>query len=335
MTAFETVSRWNPNGVPPAVRWVLAALAVVLAVSIRIAVDADLPPGFPYLTFFPAVIIGTFFLGTRAGIAIAIGCGLAAWYWFIPPFGSFGVTGSTLLALVFYVFIVATEITLIHLAQRALRALDAERQANAILADQRKLMFHELQHRVSNNLATVSGLLKLQRRVVADPAAGIALEDSVRRIELVGRLMRHLHDPDGQTVDMARFLTDAGRDMVESGGATGRVTLTVVAEPLLVGPEVSVPLGLIATELVANTLEHGFPDADRGQIQILLASSDGKRALLRILDNGRGLPEGFDLAQTRSLGLSIARQFARQLGGTLEIVRRPEGGAEARLEFNV
>ena len=80
MSAFETVSRWDPNRVPPVLRWLLAALIVGLAVAARIAIDAELPPGFPYLTFFPAVVIGTFFLGTHAGTAIATACGLAAWY---------------------------------------------------------------------------------------------------------------------------------------------------------------------------------------------------------------------------------------------------------------
>lgn len=331
---LETVSRWNPAQVPPLVRLGLAAAAVVLAIGLRILVDHVLPPGFPFLTIFPVVIIATFFLGTPAGIGVAAACGIAAWYLFIPPSGSFALSGDSLVALIFYAFIVATEIGLIHLAQRALRALETERQANAVLAEQRKLMFHELQHRVSNNLATVSGLLKLQRRMVDDDGAGAALDDSVRRIDLVARLMRHLHDPEGQTVDMARFLTEAGRDMLESGGASGRVALRVVAEPLLVGPEVSVPLGLIATELVANTLEHGFPGEVGGGIQVSLAVVEPGRATLRILDDGQGLPEDFDITRTRSLGLSIARQFAKQLGGTLEMERRPVGGTEARLEFS-
>jgi two-component system, sensor histidine kinase PdtaS len=58
------------------------------------------------------------------------------------------------------------------------------------------------------------------------------------------------------------------------------------------------------------------------------------RAVLRIRDNGQGLPQDFDIEKTRSLGLSIARQFAKQLGGTLVMERRPEGGTEARLEFS-
>jgi two-component sensor histidine kinase len=316
-------------------RWGLAVLAWGVALFVRYELEGMLPPGFPYLTFFPAVLLSAYFLGTGPGVAVAVASGLAAWYFFIAPFNSFAVTGATLVALAFYAFVAATEIGLTTLAQHARRALSAERQSNAQLAEQRRLMFHELQHRVSNNLTTVSGLMKLQRRMVTDEAAQLALDDSVRRIDLVSRIMRNLHDPSGQTVDMARFLADTGRDILESTGATDRVALKMAAEPLLVGPDVSVPLGLISAELLANTLEHGFPGDRAGQIGVsLAATSEEGRALLLIRDNGKGLPDGFDIEQARSLGLSIARQFAKQLGGTLVMERRPEGGTEARLEFS-
>lgn len=332
---LETIGRWEPNAVSPRLRWGLAALAWGVALFMRHELEGALPPGFPYLTFFPAVLISAYFFGTGPGIAVAVASGLSAWYFFIPPFYSFGVTGATLVALIFYAFVAATEIGLTTLAQHARRALSAERQANERLAEQRRLMFHELQHRVSNNLATVSGLMKLQRRMVADEGAQLALDDSVRRIDLVSRIMRNLHDPSGQTVDMARFLADTGRDILESTGTADRVALKVEATPLLVGPDVSVPLGLIAAELLANTLEHGFPGDSAGQIGVTLgANAEEGRALLKIRDDGQGLPDGFDIETARSLGLSIARQFAKQLGGTLVMERRPEGGTEARLEFS-
>lgn len=335
MRVIERISRWDPETLPFGLRWGLALAAFLVAFGVRYELDGALPQGFPYLTFFPAIIIGAYFLGTGPGIGIAALSGLSAWYFFIPPFNSFALTGATVVALAFFVFIAATDIALIYLTQRALRALEAERRAKEVLAEQRRLMFHELQHRVSNNLATVSGLMKLQRRMVSDEGAGLALDDSVRRIDLVARIMRNLHDPSGQTVDMARFLADTGRDILESTGATSRVALDVRADPLLVGPDVSVPLGLIATELLANTLEHGFPGDSAGRIGVSLgAVSEGGRALLKIRDDGQGLPDDFDIDKTRSLGLSIARQFAKQLGGTLVMERRPEGGTEARLEFS-
>jgi two-component sensor histidine kinase len=332
---FNRISRWDPLLVPKAQRWVMTALVFLLAFGIRYELEGTLPPGFPFLTFFPAIILCSYFLGTASGIAVAAMGLLSAWYFFIPPFNSLALTGASIVALVFYVFIAVTDIALVTLAQAALRALDAERQANAVLAEQRRLMFHELQHRVSNNLATVSGLMKLQRRMVGDESAGLALDNSVRRIDLVARIMRNLHDPSGQTVDMSRFLADTGRDILESTGATGRVALIVEADPLLVGPDVSVPLGLIAAELLANTLEHGFPGESAGRIGVVLgAGPEDGRATLQIRDDGRGLPDGFDIETARSLGLSIARQFAKQLGGTLVMERRPEGGTEARLEFS-
>lgn len=332
---LETISLWDPMQVPAGLRWAFTALAFAVAFGIRYELDESLPPGFPYLTFFPAIILCCYFFGTASGIAVSVAGLLSAWFFFIPPVGSLSLSGASVIALLFYIFIAGTEVALVALAQRALRALDAERQANETLAEQRRLMFHELQHRVSNNLATVSGLMKLQRRMVSDEAAQTALDDSVRRIDLVARIMRNLHDPSGQTVDMARFLADTGRDILETTGASNRVALKVEAEPLLVGPDVSVPLGLIATELLANTLEHGFPGEISGEIGVSLgAKAEEGRALLQIRDNGQGLPEGFDVEKARSLGLSIARQFARQLGGTLVMERRPEGGTEARLEFS-
>lgn len=334
MTLIEKLGRWEPNRLPALWRWGLAVLAWGIALLTRYELEGSLPPGFPYLTFFPAILVSAYFLGTGPGIMVAVASGLSAWYFFIPPFNDFKLDGGTVVALVFFAFVAATEIGLTGLAQHARRALSAERAAKEALAEQRQLMFHELQHRVSNNLATVSGLLKLQRRMVSDEAAVVALDDSVRRIDLVARIMRNLHDPSGQTVDMARFLADISRDILESSGSTGRIALKVEAEPMLVGPDVSVPLGLIATELISNTLEHGFPRQGMGQIGVTLgAMPNSARATLRVIDNGQGLPAEFDIDKTGSLGLSIARQFAKQLGGTLMMERRPQGGTEARLEF--
>ena len=91
---MKTISQWDPMRLSAMLRWGLALLAATLAIALRMVIDADLPAGFPYLTFFPAVILGSFFLGTGPGVLIAVICGLAAWYWFIPPFASFLVTGS-------------------------------------------------------------------------------------------------------------------------------------------------------------------------------------------------------------------------------------------------
>ncbi len=122
--------------------------------GLRAALDDVLPPGFPYLTFFPAVILTTYLCGLRPGITCAVLGGLAAWYQFLPPYGSFDLTGPTAVALVFYAFIVAVDIALIHTMHVSGDRLRAERGVTAALYDQQRTMFQELQHRVANNCSS-------------------------------------------------------------------------------------------------------------------------------------------------------------------------------------
>ena len=69
----------------------------------------------------------------------------------------------------------AVAILIIHFIRLTLDELDRERAKSAALAEQREVLFRELQHRISNNLAIVSALLNLERAEVADEKARQAL----------------------------------------------------------------------------------------------------------------------------------------------------------------
>ena len=121
----------------------LACVIAAAAVLARFALEGTLPAGYPFLTFFPAAIITSFLCGTAAGTLCALLCGVAAWYWFIPPAG-FALDRQSAFALGFYVFIVAVDIVLIHLMTRAMRRLEAEKRLSNALAEQQRTMFEEL-----------------------------------------------------------------------------------------------------------------------------------------------------------------------------------------------
>jgi PAS domain S-box-containing protein len=92
---------------------------IAVAWLLRMLTDPLLPSGFPYVTFFPAVIITSFLFGVRLGSVAAIVSGLLAWYFFIPPERSFVLTSGAGFALAFYVFVVATDLALVHWMQSA------------------------------------------------------------------------------------------------------------------------------------------------------------------------------------------------------------------------
>ena len=306
-------------------RWGVAAAAFGLALALRLWLDPLLPPGFPFLTFFPAVIATAFLCGTRPGIAVAAASFLAAWWFFIPPPGSLRLDGASLLALAFFAAIAAVDIFLIHLMTLALARVREERERNRRLAESREALFTEMQHRISNNLLTMASLLAIEARAVANPAARRALEEAQRRLHLVSRIHRQLHDPDLSAVEMPGFLRALTADVIGAAGADD-VRWEVRATPLRLPAEQAVPIALVTAELVANALEHGRP----ATLLVALEATAG-RAVLRVRDDGAGLPPGFDAAAARSLGLTVVRQLALQLEGEFTLL--DAAGTEARLRF--
>lgn len=311
----------------PLAGYTLGCVLSAVSLALRLALNEALPSGFPYLTFFPAVILTAFVAGTGPGILAAILSGLAAWWFFIPPVNSFGLNPGAGLALGFYAVIVAIDIALIHAMCHALQRLDEERLRSTELGRQAQVMFSELQHRVSNNLQVVSSLLQIQAAKTTDCDALKALEEASARIATLGRLHRMLHNPAEQGMDMGEFLRTLCREVIDAAGAHG-IDWSVAAEPVSIATDKLVPTALIVTELLSNALEHGFPDGRRGHIAVSLRPHAGGFHLT-VRDNGAGLPDGFELDQQTSLGLQIVRALARQIGGA--VTMEGDGGTACTL----
>ncbi len=290
-----------------------------------------LPDGYPFVTFFPAVILSSFLFGVRPGIFAAVLCGCLAWFFFIPPYGDFGVTPGVLLAMGFYTGVVAIDILLIHYMQRANFHLALERERSTKLAETHELLFHELQHRVSNNLQVVAAMLTLQRRHIDHDVARRALDDASGRLALVGRISRALYDPSGAGQDMGTFFKTLSANILEASGRAD-ISITVDAPTgLTLDPSMTVPVALIVTEAVSNAIEHGLPDRT-GHIGIVLESADDK-LIFKVCDNGLGVAPDFDIGQSDSLGLRIAQALSAQLGGCFSLKPDPCGGTVAWLEL--
>ena len=309
-------------------------LMFALALVLRFAVDHVLPPGFPFLTFFPAVILTTFFCGLRAGVTCAVLSTLAAWYFFVGPATDMQLTGQALLALGFFTAIAGIDILLIHFTFTAADELRAEQQTTARLYESQRTMFQELQHRVANNMQFVAALLTLhKRRAAADPSLALNVLDEARvRLDTISRIHRRLYAPERLEMPTDQYLKELCGDLVRAAGADG-VTCTVETPNLPMNVTQLTTLSLLVAELVTNSLKHAFAPGMAGHIGILIGRLVGNRYALAVTDNGRGLPEGFDGSLQSSLGLGIIRGLAAQLGGAIRFENR--GGTSAIVEFAV
>lgn len=321
---------WFASRPIPLIGYGLAVTAFVLALLTRLSLQGTLPPGFPYLTFFPAVILTAFVAGTGPGILCALLSGIGAWVWFISPDEVLSTRPDKVLAIGFYVFIVGIDIAIIHAMRRALQRLRAEMEVSARLADRQGTLFSELQHRVANNLTFVISLLTLQKnRIATEPEAAVSIFDSaVHRLGVMGRMHRRLHSAEALDQPIGTYIRALCDDLIEATGATN-VICDVAADPVRLDLSQLTTLSLLLAELVTNSLKHAFPKDVRGTIYIELKRLDSKNVLLAVSDDGPGMPEGRPTGA--SLGTGIVRGLANQLDADLILPRT--GESMTRLVF--
>ena len=141
----------------------------------------------------------------------------------------------------------------------------------------------------------------------------------------------------------ARYLTHLSQELVALYATTpNAVSLSLHVEEMVLHIEQAVPLGLIANELIINSLKHGLrgqggtlevslnylPD----QVRIDLGQTlDDGWARVSICDSGPGLRPNLDLASSQTLGFRLISLLVRQLRGKLHV--GPGPGADISIEF--
>ena len=190
----------------------------------------------------------------------------------------------------------------------------AEADLRAALT-QRDLLLREVYHRVKNNLQIVDGLLLMQSGAVKDPIARQALAGLRSRIYALGLVHAQLMASKNlETFDIAPFLHELAHNIV-AGAGDSAVRLVVEAEPVDVDLDFAVPVGLLVTELVTNSLRHAFPEG-QGTIRVSLARQAPGEVVLTVADDGRGATA----ADRPGVGSTIVQGLAKQLSAKLSVV---------------
>lgn len=186
--------------------------------------------------------------------------------------------------------------------------------------EQRENLLREVYHRVKNNLQIVDLLLASGARQIADKDAVAALTSVRHRVFAMGLVHRQLtQSNDLQTFDVAHFLQALSKNIIETGGHDN-VKITVQSIPLAVGLDFAIPLGLLLTELVTNSLKHAFPNGT-GDIFVDLARREGNKIALIVADNGQATESAkcAPFASQPGRGINIITGLVAQLQGAISV----------------
>lgn len=187
-------------------------------------------------------------------------------------------------------------------------------------------LFHELNHRVKNNLMIVSAMLSMQARSTGSAEVKRELQQAVDRIQTISDVHSTLYRTGAvENVNFALYV-ETLCDRLSASLLGERIELSVKTEPVTMPMGEAVQLGIILNELVTNAAKHAYPAPAKGRIEVECAR--GERGLeLVVRDSGRGMPQGETPAT--GMGTRLVRSLVQQLRG--ELTYDGGSGVTARL----
>ncbi len=197
--------------------------------------------------------------------------------------------------------------------------------------DEKIVLLREIHHRVKNNLQIISSLFNLQSNYVEGDSKDILMV-SQSRVKSMSMIYERLYQSKDLThINFKEYVENFVNNLFYFYGAEiGVIEPIIDVEDIEIGLDTAIPLGLIINELVTNSLKHAFPEGRKGKIEVSLKQADNK-FILKISDNGVGMPGGIEFEKTNSLGLQLVDSLVKQLDGTLKMTG--ENGVEFRIFF--
>lgn len=198
----------------------------------------------------------------------------------------------------------------------------AEEQLRASLKE-KEVLLKEIHHRVKNNLAIVSGLLRLQSRDSKDEYHQQMFIEAQERIMSMALAHEKLCNSNNLAlVDMREYTNELLKHLNFAAFQTNAiVSVNKDINPIELELDHAVLIGLILNELVSNAFKHAYKGRERGELFVQIRQLEGNGCELSVKDNGVGVPENIDIHNPGTLGLKLIQLLTTQLGGSMALHR--------------
>lgn len=185
-------------------------------------------------------------------------------------------------------------------------------------------LLRELHHRVKNNLATVAGILSLQRRRTKSPEVRYILAESVNRVQGLAAthdLLSHEDVSEARVDDIARKIVGVANANMRPPETN--IRFEVVPCDIVVSSRAVAILALVLNEMVSNAIKHGMRGMSEGKVSIHGYEERGQ-VVVEVLDTGQGPSEPLEDENTEGLGLSLIRNLIGDIHGQFSLRRTEE-----------
>jgi two-component sensor histidine kinase len=196
----------------------------------------------------------------------------------------------------------------------------------------------EADHRIANNLASLSSVIGVQRNAISNSGRTFTaeqvcmlLDDIDARIEVTAKLHKSLAQAiNGNGVKLGDFLEEIS-EMISTLGPEGRMDLTVDNScDGYIDPRHALHAGLITAELLTNASKYAHPSGLVVKVDVRCETKGDGSFMVEVTDDGVGFPEDFDPSTDGGLGFQLMRALASGLNAKLQF-EHDSLGVRARL----
>ena len=205
-------------------------------------------------------------------------------------------------------------------------AIERERHARnlEVALERHQVLLKEMGHRVKNSLMIVTSMLQLQARDIDDPDVTFHLEEAAQRVSAVARAHDQLFQgADIERMDLGKYVEGVCKDLDAS--VAHCIIHNEAQHEMEFSADRAISAALVVNELIANAAKHAYRGKQGGRVQVRIAGVGEDKLSISVRDEGTGLPQGFDVARPKGLGMQIVTSFVIQLNGTIEVLHHNPG----------
>jgi two-component sensor histidine kinase len=191
--------------------------------------------------------------------------------------------------------------------------------------NEKEILLKEIHHRVKNNLQLVCSLLGMKSLTTKNPEIAAAFKESENRIRTMAFIHETLYQSkDFTKIEFGRFIDNLIGYLFDSYGSNASdITKEIKAEKIFFDLDIAIPLGLMITEIVTNSIKYAFGTASPEKKIFMYINGKKDDVTVVVGDNGNGMTRDIDIADSKTLGLKLINALSEQIYAVLEIKTNP------------
>ncbi len=192
---------------------------------------------------------------------------------------------------------------------------------------EKEALIKEIHHRVKNNLQIINSMLNLQIGKIEDEKTETILFEARQRINAIALTHQMLYQRSTiSSINLAEYVETLVHQ-IEAAMSQSNITTIVQISPTdeKLTIDGAVPLGLVINELLTNAYKHAFPTGRSGHITVSLTENE-QHFTVSVADDGKGLPDGFNYYDSKTLGMELVFILVEQLESELKVKTEKDKG---------